>query len=113
MIEKEPTVTLANGEEIPQSQLESFHARSAAAMKKYQERQAAKPKREFCPFSTALNPVCRGDDCAVHIKAGCALKFLFSNPPAHETTGKRCPISGNPCTTTCALNANGCVFTSI
>ena len=114
MIEKEPSVTLANGEEIPQSQLADFHARNAAAMRTYQEKQAAKPQSEFCPFSSALNPVCRGDDCALHVKAGCALKFIFDRPPVVKSTvGRRCPISAQPCAPTCALSETGaCVFTS-
>lgn len=117
MIEKEPTVTLANGETVPQSQLVDFHARNATAsaerLKAAQQAAARKPM-EFCPFSSAINPTCR-EDCALRVPQGCAIKYLFDKPPAMRSTqGKRCPISGQQCAPTCALSETGaCVFTSI
>ena len=113
---KEPTVTLSNGEEVPERKLSEFHARNKAAeaerLRKAQEK-ARKPM-SFCPFSSAVTPTCR-EDCALRVPQGCALKFLFDKPPAMRSTqGKRCPISGQACTASCAISKNGaCAFSAI
>lgn len=44
------------------------------------------PRRKSCPFSTAIDPVCRGDDCAFMSGDRCR--------PGTAQTGKRCPLSG-------------------
>ena len=114
MIEKEPTVTLANGETVPQSQLESFHSRNATAEAEHlkaAQQAAARKSMEFCPFSNALNPTCR-EDCALHVDGGCSLAKLIKGTPA-ATAGKRCPITRNLCNKTCALHENGCKLTAI
>lgn len=113
MKEFETMVTLSNGESVPQSQLADFHARNKVAVERYRMMEAAQPTAEFCPFSSALNPVCRGAECALHIKEGCSLKTLFNRQSAQQTEGKRCPFNGNPCTTRCAMSAGGCVLTNI
>ncbi len=113
MKEFETMVTLSNGESVQQSQLADFNARNAAAMERYRRMEAAQPRAEFCPFSSALNPVCRGDECALHVKDGCSLKALFNRHSAQQTEGKRCPFNGNPCTTRCAMSAEGCALTNI
>ena len=114
MKEFETMVIMSGGESVPQSELADFNARNAAAMERYRMMKAAQPRAEFCPFSSAVNPVCRGDECALHVKEGCSLRVLFNRQSAQQTEGKRCPFSGRPCTTRCAMTANGgCVLTNI
>ena len=114
MQEFETMVIMSGGESVPQSELADFNARNKAAVERYRMMEAAQPRAEFCPFSSALTPVCRGDECALHIKGGCSLKALFNRQSAQPTEGKRCPFSGHLCTTRCAMAANGgCVLTNI
>ena len=58
------------------------------------------PRRKFCPFSTAIDPVCRGDDCAFMSGDRCR--------PGTAQTGKRCPLSGGmACGNNCMMYDNG------
>ena len=57
------------------------------------------PRRKSCPFSTAIDPVCRGDDCAFMSGDRCR--------PGTAQTGKRCPLSGGmACGDNCMMYDN-------
>ena len=57
------------------------------------------PRRKSCPFSTALNPVCRGEDCAFMSGDKCK--------PGTAQAGKRCPLSGGmACGENCMMYDN-------
>ena len=58
------------------------------------------PRRKSCPFSTAIDPVCRGESCAFMIGDRCK--------PGTAQTGKRCPLSsGMTCGDNCMMYDNG------
>ena len=115
--EYEPTIVI-DGIEIPQSQLDAFHANRRAAeqerIKAEAEREKKKPRRRRCPFADGLQTDCRRDACALYVD-GCILAQFAGRLPAKDTKGLDCPLNrhGYACRADCALYENGCKITAV
>lgn len=97
---------------IPESQLSDYHARKKAAEAARQKPVEAPPRKIRCPFNKGLSQDCR-ETCALYTANGCALARHVDRHLATPTEGKACPFSPYPCTDTCALYNNGCIFAAI
>lgn len=106
-----------DGCQVPESQLEEFHARrkelKAERERKEEEARLAEARlpRHSCPFESGADSSCMRDRCALYVD-GCQItNFLKYAPPAKDTKGLRCPFSNYLCRADCAFYNGGCMFT--
>lgn len=114
-IEYEPTIRI-DGVEVPESQLEAFHANRRAQREREQremmERMRNAPPPQNCPFCSGIKRECSRNACALFDDEMCVLSKIGTTAQT-DTQGKKCPFSPLLCNDNCALYKNGCVLTAL